>query len=331
MDIYSTDPKEYRQAGPEDLVRLEPLDGCVAPIIERQKLDLLVRGVVKGGCIHVSGETGTAKTLTIRTLLLNPANFRAICAALEYPERPLHVYSCPVSRFDGPAELTFRRAIKDGCTCDEDSLLIEALKAEDGHAEEQYAAILLPELGRTHSEMIQSALVELINDSVLLDSERRLLRVPHVAWLADSNYSANQGGANYTLVSFDDALRRRFSTSIEMSHPTTEQECAILHTLVPEVTEEDVAAIVRLGSEIRSARREGGLSSVPPPTLYGYAEFLRARLDLPHVPVDVTAFATILGHCSNEDRAAAADLLSRTHGVAAVSEDEAEGGDVIGL
>ncbi len=320
MQIYQVTPEEYRKAGPEDLVRLEPLDGCVAPIVERQKLDLLVRGVVRGGCVHVSGETGTAKTLTIRTLLLNPANFHSICKA------PLEVYSCPISRFDGPPELSFRRAIKDGTTYDEDSLLVEALKKEDGRAGKRYAAVLLPELGRTHYEMIQGALVELINDAVLLDNERRLLRVEHVAWVADSNYAADEGGANFSLVSFDDALRRRFSTSIEMGHPSQEQECAILQTLVPEAPEPEVAAIVRLGAETRSSRRDGALLSVPPPTLYGYAEFLRTRLELPHLPADVVAFASIFGHCSEEDRALAADLLARTHGVGtgeAADDDEA--------
>ena len=330
MQIYAVTPEEYRNAGPEDLVRLDPLDGCVAPIIERQKLDLLVRGIVRGGCIHVSGETGTAKTLTIRTLLLNPRNFHDVCEALGYPRKDLEVYACSVGRFDGPAELTFRRAIKDGTTYDEDSLLIEALKSEDGLSGKRYAVVLLPELGRTHSEMVQGALVELINRVVLLESERRLLHVEHVAWVADSDYAASSGGAAFSLVTLDEALRRRFSTSIDMGHPSQEQECAILRTLVPEAPPGDVAAVVRLGAEVRSSRRDGALLSVPPPTLYGYEEFLRARLDLPHLPADVVAFATLFGHCSADDRPLAADLLARTHGVGS-DEAQDEGLAAVGL
>ncbi len=326
MKIYTTEPKSYRAAGPGDLVRLEPLPGSHPPIVERQKLDLLVRGVTEGARVHLSGETGTAKTLTIRTLLLRDENFHNICEALERPRRTLQVYSCPLSRFDGPAELTFRRGIRDHNTVDEDSLLITALKEQDGRAGDGYAAILLPELGRTQSELIQGALVELIGDSVLLDTENRLLHVPHVAWVADSNYA---GTGTFSLVTQDDSLRRRFDISIEMGHPEEEQECTILEHLVPEAKAEDVAAIVRLGSEVRSARREGGLLSVPPPTLFGYEQFLRTRLDLPHLPPDVVAFATVLGHCGDDDRSLAADLLARTHGVAAGDENEADA--VMGL
>ena len=326
MKIYTTEPTSYRAAGPGDLVRLEPLPGSHPPIIERQKLDLIVRGITEGARVHISGETGTAKTLTIRTLLLREENFHNICEVLGRPRRPLTIYSCPLARFDGPGELTFRRAIKDGTTYDEDSLILAALKAQDGQAGKTYAAVLLPELGRTQSEMIQGALVELIGDAVLLEAEGRLVHVPHVAWVADSNYA---GTGTFSLVTQDDSLRRRFDISIEMGHPAEEQECTILEHLVPQAVPEEVAAIVRLGSEIRAARRDGGLLSVPPPTLFGYEQFLRTRLDLPHLPPDVVAFATILGHCADEDRALAGDLLARTHGVAAGTEDEADA--VMGL
>jgi MoxR-like ATPase len=326
MKIYTTEPASYRAAAAGDLVRLEPLPGSHPPIVERQKLDLLVRAVVEGARIHLSGETGTAKTLTIRTLLLREENFHNICEALGHPRRPLRIYSCALARFDGPAELTFRRGIKDNATVDEDSLLVAALKEQDGQAGQAYVAILLPELGRTQSELIQGALVELIGDTVLLEADDRLLHVPHVAWIADSNYA---GTGNFALVPLDDSLRRRFDLSIEMGHPAEEQECAILEHLVPQAPADDVKAIVQLGSRIRDARRDGGLLSVPPPTLFGYEQFLRTRLDLPHLPPDMVAFATVLGHCAEDDRALAADLLARTHGVAA--EDAAEADAVMGL
>ena len=327
MPIYSTKPKDYSKAGPSDHVVLEALPGSPAPIVERNKLDMLVSGIVSGGRIHVSGETGTAKTLTIRTLLLNRTNFHNICKALGVPKLPLSVYSCSVALVDGPPELAFRRSIKDGTTFDEDSTIVQALKEQDGKEGKEYAAILLPELGRTHSEAVQSALVDMITDAYLLQATSQILRVGHVAWVADSNYADQEG--LYTLVAFDDALRRRFNVNLSMNHPVQEQECAILGHLVSSAPEDEIARIVALGSKIRQKKKDGALQSVPPPTLYGYAEFLRMHTRLPHVPVDTVAFATILGHCSDEDRSLAGNLLSTTHGVAAQLEDQGEEGDAV--
>jgi len=303
------------------------MPGSPAPIVERHKLDMLVTGVANGGRVHVSGETGTAKTLTIRTLLLNESNFHNICKALGLPKRPLSVYSCSVALVDGPPELTFRRSIKNGTTFDEDSTIVQALKEQDGKKGKEYAVILLPELGRTHSESVQGALVDMITEAFLLQEESRVLKVGHVAWVADSNYADQEG--LYTLVAFDDALRRRFNVNLSMNHPVQEQECAILARLVPGAPEEEIAKIVSLGSKVRLKKKDGALQSVPPPTLYGYAEFLQLHTRLPHIPVDTVAFTTILGHCSDEDRSLAGNLLSQTHGVAAQIEDQGEEGDAM--
>jgi MoxR-like ATPase len=325
MKIYEVTPESYTDAGPSDLVRLEPLPGQVAPIVERQKLDLLVAGITTGSRIHVSGPTGTAKTLTIRTLLFRPSNFETICTVLGIPLLPLAVYSCQIGRFDGPSELIFRRTARGGDIFDEDSILVKALKEQDKRKSENYAVILLPELGRALSEAIQGALVELISDTVLLDSDRRLLLTDHVCWLTDSNYADTTG--EYSLVRLDQALSRRLSLSIEMFHPGEEQECAILRTLVPGSAPEELARIVRLAAGVRRARAERSLMDVPPPALDACAAFLRMRAKLPHVPVENLVFSTVLANCAPADRSRAGDLFANTFGVARAAGSQNPAGD----
>ncbi len=326
MKIYELTQENYSNAGYSDLVRLEPLPGQVAPIVERWKLDLMVAGIVSGSRLHVSGPTGTAKTLTIRSLVYRPSNFETICRALGLPLLPLTVYSCQIGRFDGPSEIVFRRtATKRGEIVDEDSILVKALKEQDGRRGQNYAVILLPELGRALSEAIQGALVELISPTVLLDSERRLLLVDHVCWLGDSNYADTTG--EYSLVKLDEALHRRLSIAVEMFHPGEEQECAILKTLVAESDPEELVRIVRLASDVRKARAERSLLSLPPPSLDGCAQFLKMRRMLPHVQVETLAFSTVLSSCAPADRPKAGDMLAKIFGVTARSSGSEKGDD----
>jgi len=313
MSVFSIRPDEYRNAGATDLIRLEPLPGEDAPLIQRWIVDSIVEGVTDAARIHVSGETGTAKSLLLRTLFYQPLNFDCVCEALGIPLRPLKVYVVPITQFDSPNELISRRAIRDGSTCDEESRLVTALREQDGKGGQMYAVIWIPELGRTHSDAIQGALVDLISDVVLLDGGDTVLRVGHVAWAADSNYADTAG--TFSLCEYDDALHRRWNCSITMNHPEEVQECEILSSLYPEAPAAEVAKIVALGSKIREKKRDGAFLSVPPPTIYGYRRFLRQRVRLSHLPVEKLLFGTVLGHCSHEDETAARDLLADTYGI----------------
>ncbi len=55
-----------------------------------------------------------------------------------------------------------------------------------------------------------------------------------IAWVCDSNYQA-ESDSIHTLVTLDDALKRRFSINLTMDYLAAEQEEQILHHLIREM------------------------------------------------------------------------------------------------
>jgi MoxR-like ATPase len=70
-------------------------------------------------------------------------------------------------------------------------------------------------------------------DIVLPDGAR--IDGRRIAWVADSNYQAEQD-FTHTLVTLDDALRRRFSVNLTMGYLAAEQEIKVLQNLTKEGT-----------------------------------------------------------------------------------------------
>ena len=54
-----------------------------------------------------------------------------------------------------------------------------------------------------------------------------------IAWVADSNYQAEQD-STHTLVTLDDALKRRFSINLTLDYLSAGQEVEVLHHLSKE-------------------------------------------------------------------------------------------------
>src|SRR5207247_8259014 len=97
----------------------------------------------------------------------------------------------------------------------------------------------------------------------------------------------------------------------------------ILRRLAPRADPTLVTQVVKLGDVVRRQRREGNLSSVPPPTLYGYLAFLRMAQALPHVPPQQIALVTLLGNASPDDRKLIASSVNEVYGLmVAVDEDD---------
>ena len=57
------------------------------------------------------------------------------------------------------------------------------------------------------------------------------INVREIAWIADSNYQAEQD-STHTLVTLDDALKRRFSVNLTLDYLSTEQEAMVLHHIL---------------------------------------------------------------------------------------------------
>ena len=311
-------PKEYKKAGPTDLVRFLPVPGSNPLFLPKFKIESVVYGIAHGEMIHLSGGTGCAKTSLIEALQLVPENFTAICEALGYTPHPLKVWPVEMATYEAPGELYQRRALRNGTTYDEESGLVQALTEAAGVNARCYPLIWLREIGRVHSASVQGGLLDLVTKGEITLPGGKRLNARRVAWVADSNYQA-ENDATHTLVTLDDALKRRFTLHITFDYLSAEEEAQVLHHLCGEHDTQKTAGelilqTVRLGQSIRGQKLEGNLQSVPPPTIYGYLAFLRMARALPHLSLQQVALSTLLGNASSEDQKLAAGLLNEVFG-----------------
>jgi len=318
-------PAQYRKAGQTDLIELLPVPGGNPIFVVKGLLETLTYGIVHHEFIHLSGPTGSAKSSLLEALNL-AENFLPVCAALRFPERPLKMYTVEMATYETPGELYQRRALRDGTTYDETSKVVEALQHAPAVKGTAYPIIWLREMGRVHSSSVQGGLLNLLTkgDIILPDGTRT---PGHgISWVADSNYQAERD-STHTLVTLDDALKRRFSINLTLDYLPGEQEIVVLRHLLRERTTRKIdpkltAQVVSLGQIIRHMRADGGLQSVTPPSIYGYLSFLTMAQAMPHLTVQQIAMATLLGNASQEDKKLIPGLFNEVFGVHLVDEDD---------
>ncbi len=222
-----TDPEAYQAAGPTDLIELLPVPGCNPLFLPKWILEVLVYGIMHYEFIHLSGPTGTAKNSVIEALHLVPENLRGICRGLNFPFREIKVYPIEMATFEAPGELYERRALRNGATYDEESRLVIALKDSIKHKEHFLPLIWLREIGRVHSPIVQGGLLNLMTKSDIVLPDNTRIDGKCISWIADSNYQADSD-STHTLVTLDDALKRRFSINLTLDYLTAEQEGTVL-------------------------------------------------------------------------------------------------------
>ncbi len=66
---------------------------------------------------------------------------------------------------------------------------------------------------------------------------------------------------------------------------------------------------------------EGSLSTLTPPTIYGYMAFLRLYDKLEDLSIQELIFSTFLGNCSYEDKKMATSLFNEVFGFEPVEEE----------
>lgn len=333
--------EEYRKAGPLDLVAMLAVKGQHPLFLPKNLVELVVWGIVSHESMHISGPTGTAKSSLIEALYLEPRNFAAVCSALGFEHKPLSLYTIEMATFESPGELYQRRALTNGCTIDEPSTLVEAIQDAASNRDAYYPLIWLREMGRVHSPSVQGGLLNILekNDIVLPGNER--IAGKGIAWVADSNYQAEED-STHTLVTFDDALKRRFSLNIKMGYLQPEQEAHILHSILrngsADLAGENATAsvaqaiqqVVRLGHAIRQRKAKGELISASPPTIYGYLTFLRMAAGLPHFSLPDITRNTLLGNVSDDEEEQVAGILNEVFGLRIEFENEPTmGGNII--
>ena len=329
--ILVTDIASYRLASANDLIKLLPVPCCNALVLPRWLLDAVVIGIVKGKRIHITGPTGTAKTSLVKALERVPDNFDCICRALNLPQKSLlvkHIESCV---FETPGEVIQRRAVKNGTSYDEYSLLVNALRAAETEKEQNYVVIFLKEMGRVHSAAVQGGFLNLMERDVVELPDGTAVNVSGLTWLADSNYGAEHD-ATHALVLFDDALKRRFNDHISMEYLTPEQEMDVITTLIADdlnfhnVQHEWIDEVVRLGQQIRQLRTEGSLTNVVPPTIDGYLSYLSKRLEQPYLDIQQVANIVFFGPASSDERKQLPSIVNQLFGIA--TDDDMDFADV---
>jgi MoxR-like ATPase len=321
-------PDEFRKAGPSDLIELLPVPGLHSLFFKKVILEIFMYAICEREFCHLSGPTGTAKTSLIEALYLVRENFRFLCAALGYPDMLLELFPIEVLIYETPGELYQRRALRDGTTFDEKSRLVEALENASRLSKSLYPLIWLRELGRVHSSSVQGGLLDMMTKGDVTLSDGTRIDGRNIAWIADSNYQA-ENDATHTLAVFDTALKRRFGVNITLDYLPAEQEVLVLREIVKKekprgfqkTDEELIEKVVQLGHAIRRQRDEGNLHSAPPPTIGGYLTFLRMAIRL-RLSLQQVALSTLLGHCSREDNKQAAAVLNEVFGLQAFEADD---------
>ncbi len=325
--VFRIDKKDdYQKAGPTDLIQMVPTPHGNPLFVLKWQLQSLVDDIVAHEFIHISGPTGSAKSSLIEAVCTVQPNFAAICSDLNLPVKPVRLFSVEMAIYETPGELYQRRAISNGTTFDEPSQLVHSLNAASRDPEEYYNVVWLREMGRVHAASVQGGLLNLMtHDEIVLPDGSRV-RGDGIAWIADSNYQAAQD-STHTLVTLDDALRRRFGSNLTIDYLPSELEALALGNLARDFLQIDVSAdlinqVIRLGRLIRRHRSEGNLQSLVPPTIHGYLAFLRKSHSMPGMPPQQVAGATLLGNASKRDQEMLPALLQEVFGVQNPEDDK---------
>lgn len=299
---------EYNAAAPTDIIALLPAPGMNQLFIQKYVLEFLCFGIVKKEFIHLSGPTGGGKSSLILTLASTdePRNFELICGYLSLPYKPIYLYEIEMALFDTPAEIYQRRALKDGVTYDEESIIVKAFKDAPSKSNEHYPLAFLKEMGRVHTASVQGGLLNLLTKGEITLPDQTKIPGGHVAVIADSNYQAMED-ANHTLVTLDEALKRRFTINIIIDYLSSAEEMNILEHLVKRNGENKpdidlIKKIVRIGTMVRKYRTEGSLLSVIPPNIYGYLAAYRLADEIKSADVELVLMNTMLGNATKDDR-----------------------------
>lgn len=319
-------PEEYALAGHGELIVMPPRPGAPPMTVRKMVLETLFHGIAAGAFINIHGETGTGKSAILETLASDSGAWEALCKGMGAPCKPLKVFPIEMVLFETPGELYNHRAIANGATFDEESILVKALREAEQCADAAYCLIWLREMGRVHSASVQGGLLNLITDGAVRLPKGDVIDGTRIAWVADSNYNTEET-ATHTLVELDSALARRATINIPFDYLSSEEEERITRYFVdqgylPEVEESLIKKIVQLGQDIRAQRKQGNLQTAAPPTLHGYFAFLKMAHHLRHLPRQTVAGMTLLGSAAPADRKQLVSLCNAVFGITQEQNEE---------
>jgi hypothetical protein len=303
--------EEFNMAGSYDLIKMVPVEGSHPLFIQKYILEILTWGIANKEFIHLSGPTGSAKSSLVEAISRQPENFRLLCQYLGLAYKPIVLFENDMVLYETPGELYQRRSIKNHETIDLESFLVRSLSIGMTKCSAHYILIYLKEMGRVINATIQNGLLNLMSKSTIVLPNQQKIDGSQISYIADSNYQASED-AEHTLVQFDTALKRRFTLNIHLEYLSEQDEIVVLQQVLEpgykKLDKKLIENIVRLGKVVRQYKAEGTLTSVVPPTIYGYLTCYRMAVSL-SVNTEIVIMNTLLGNASTEDQKLADSII----------------------
>jgi energy-coupling factor transporter ATP-binding protein EcfA2 len=299
------DKEEYRAATPFDMIKLIPASGNHSHYKYKYALDIISFGICNQKSIHLSGPTGAGKSSLIEAITEEPENFKLLCEYSGYEYKPPHLYEIEMVKFDTPGECHERTVIKNRDTVVVPSEIIEALLDSQEKKKDHYPIVYFMEMGRVHTASIQGGLLNIVGKPHVKALDNQKIPTGNVCFIADSNYQAADD-ATYTLVTFDEALKRRFDINLSIPHFPEENQVHIMHDLVHDTLDkkpdvELIKNIIKLGQMISQYKAEGNLVSVTEPNPKGYLTCYEMIKTLPGIGINLAITNSMLGNAATDD------------------------------
>ena len=299
------DKDEYMAATPFDMIKMIPAKGNHSHYKYKYALDVVTFGICNKRSLHLSGPTGAGKSSMIEAITEVSENLELLCEYAGYEYKPPLLYEIEMVKFDTPGECHERTIIKNRETVDVPSEIIEALLDAVEKQKDHYPIVYFMEMGRVHSASIQGGLLNIVGKPHVKTLDNQKIATGNVCFIADSNYQA-AGDATYTLVTFDEALKRRFDINLSIPHFPEENQVHMMHDLIHDTLEKNpdddlIKNLIKLGQIIRQYKAEGNLASVIEPNPKGYLTCYEMIKSLPGIGVNLAVTNTMLGNATSED------------------------------
>jgi hypothetical protein len=308
------DVTDFDLASSGSLLRMQPLPNSHAYFADYDIAVLVVDALATLAPVHLSGPSGTGKTHMLNSLLFGPpANFYCISNGLGLPQWPrIRAHRILVSMYETPGEVWYKTGVVRFTTLQQPQKILEVLEEASADPEALHI-VWLVESGRGISSAVQGGWLEIVGQRTIREPNGKVFELGNVAFVTDSNHSANVSG-EFSIWDLDQAYGRRWTRRINLAALSPDQEAAVLRELAPAATDQQIQQVVSLAVTIRQKHEEGGLRSCLPPTIDAELDLLGCMSRL-RQNTRTLVFNTLLGHCASREIEEAETAYAEAFGV----------------